>query len=219
MGSVNKVSVSLAPKDFVDDKGNRPQSITEWLNTEIKPDKKTSAEIHSLDIHCVMGIGSVKETLNTWSSEHDIGYQELSRYACLIASERMSKTEEVANVIGAWEGYRALAKEQKEAIRRACGNPLGKLANGYEPLMRDSYHVWCWEDSNKQAIFGILKKMGMGVRIINPFLADALSDLPDLAELANDLREEYHQGLRHLRIVNATINSMTEEFRREKPIW
>jgi len=212
------MGIDLRPSSFEDDK-KTPQSISEFIEQEIKPDKKTSAEIHSLDIHCVMGIGSVKEALTTWASEHGMGYQELSRYACLVVGTRMPETVEVIAVTRAWEGYRRVIKEQKEAIRRACGKPLDKLANGYEPLSRDSYHVWCWGDSNKQAIFGTLKKIGIGVRILNPFLADALSDLPDLSELANDLREEYLQGLRHLRIVSATINYYTEDFRRENGIW
>lgn len=207
--------VSLKPSDFV----SGAQTITDFIGNGTKPSPKTASEIHSLDIHCVRGISSVKEALTTWSSEHGVGYQELSRYVCLVLETRMSQSPEVLSVAGQWSDYWKAAKGQKQAVRRASSKPLEGLSKGYFPLTEDSYHIWCWDDNNKKALFGTLKKINMGVRLLNPFAAGVLSELPDLGELAEDLEAEYQQGLRHLRLMAICLTYFIAEFTRKNGIW
>ena len=207
--------VSFKTGDFV----SVPRTITDCIDKGVKPPPKKAIEIHSLDIHCVEGISSVKEALTTWSSEHGVGYQELSRYACLVVATRVSQSPEVLSLASKWSDYHTVVKEQKQAVRRATGKPLEGISKSYFPLVRDSYHIWCWNDDNKKALFGTLKKINMGVRILNPFMADVLSELPDLGELSDDLRVEYHQGLQHLRLMATCLSFFITEFTRKNGIW
>ncbi len=118
--------VGINPSAFAEDNpGSR--TLAEFLEQVGKPIKKSALEIHSLDIHCVDGISSVKEALTTWSNENDIGYQELSRLACAVVACRMTECPEVASLSESWSQYWRAAKLQSQEIRRAAGKPLAGL--------------------------------------------------------------------------------------------
>lgn len=195
------------------DSGIQPQSIIGWIEQGIKPSKHNSNEMHGLDVHCVVGISSVDEAITVYSSAKDIGYQELSRYACLVAGQRMADFQGITQLCELWKTYYELVKGQKQEVRLACNTPVKMFSQkGYVPLVRGSYHVWCWGEDNKRRISGIVKRTGTGIRVLNPFLADALSELPDLGELSGDLKNEYQHGVRHIKAVIALLEYYIRSF-------
>ena len=210
------MGMSIKPSDF---SGDIPRTITEYLDRGIVPPKQTATEMHTLDIHCVEGISSVKEALTTWSALQEVGYRDLTRYATLIAYRRLRSLDVVKLLADEWVDYRRLAKAQKQPVRLANNRPLEALSNSYHPLVRDSYHIWCWDEDNKRDLFGVLKGINMGVRLINPFIALVLSELPELEELSNDLLEEYQQGLQHLNLMVMNLTFFINHFTLKNGIW
>lgn len=197
------MGASLRPSDA------HPLSALEQLVATCKPPKLPDAELERLQIHAD-GIRSIREALSQQPFQF-VTYRDLSRYASKDAQERMSRDETLAALAVENDTFKSVIRGLPERMRKFWEDGVAAMAKWYRPFLSQEIHLWMWSQDVKEAIDQIVGKASIRQGSVFIFVAESLSELVALEEIAKDLKVEAEQGKRCLRILLANRQQINKE--------
>lgn len=118
----------------------------------------------------------------------------LSRYACLLATERLTSHSCVGLLKDDYAKFQDIKSGLPLIQRKRYSDMLFALACGYKPAIKARTNIWFWDTDTKNNVISILTDCGLPMYFIYPFIADVLSEIGALKEISSDLRDEYRQA-------------------------
>jgi len=198
-------SVNLNPEAY----GTSTDDIMQLIASGEKPPKYSSTELDKLDYHNT-GIAAVREALKEKPVPH-MAYRELSRYASHVACTRMASLPILNDLKLAFEAYNIAKKPHNQKVRTEFIDRLDGESRGYAPYVAGVHiHVWFWSMEDKNAVLAMAGDAGVVSAVFFGFVADALSELPGLGAITQDLVYEYQRVLRHLDWVLNSVEYTTK---------
>lgn len=185
------MAISLNPRDST-------HSIKSLIRSTEKPIYLPAPEMHLLDFHSD-GISSVREALDD-EPISGTKKRELSRYTSRVTTTRMLDSDVFREARKARRDYLTNKKHHPERVRKYYDDILAATARGYKPFVASAgeIHVWFWDDEDKNKALTLLRDCGIAHNFFFCMMADPLSEIEELGRIADDLREEYLQGMRYL---------------------
>lgn len=169
-----------------------------------RPPKLSSSELDTLNVHTA-GILAVKEALRAKPVPR-IEYRELSRYATRAAIDRMETYPAVVSLRNDREAYIKQQLQLPQSLRKMWSDAL-RVTALYSPFVScRNVHLWYWDEEDKQVDMRIREDAGLSLSVLYVFVAGALSELPDLDEVAEDLKREYDRGIKYLDFIANSLN-------------
>lgn len=197
---------SLGTKDF----GETVESVLAAGG----PPERSRDELEKLDQYMRHGIARNRETMYTYHGNHLVAYQDLSRAAVKAALNRAEGSNVIREIIEVNERLTAKGPSVPGRLRDRIRKPYEDLLKCCCPILEHGYHLWYYDEDNRKRWGGLRVKMGADVPVfvVDVFMALVLSGLPDIGELANDLKEEYDFGMYLLDAILATMVSAEKAF-------
>lgn len=160
-----------------------------------KPPKLTDQELSLLDFHSPSS-ARVAEALQN-KPFPQVSYRELSRYVSHVAMWRMEDCETVQQISAGMTEYRENIKFCESTIRDWLGSSLRGLADGFAPIKYSgNVHVWFWSPEDADKLSSVSLTTGIPRNhLLLPFMAEVLSELGVLGQVAVDLKQEREVGL------------------------
>jgi len=159
--------------------------------------RRSSADLKLLDFDTDSGITAIAEVLRG-KPLAGVDYRSLSRYATKVALTRMSALPALSELQTVYRQYLDARKDWEQSERLLVDESLWGLACGYKPFVHSRVHIWFWDEDVKNAIFAVLLDSGLPKQFVYPFVADALSELPNISKMGEDLVMEHRRAMRWL---------------------